>query len=168
VLDFPEDGVFIGDDAFPLKKYLLKAYPRCTDLSVKEKIFNYRLCRARRVVENAFGIMVSRFRVFEKPIALNVDRVNAIVKATCALHNWLRLQATEKYTPSSSLDSENCITGEVVPGLWRQQNTNKTLPVAPTNSRNYSIAAKVKRDNYANYFVTSKGAVSFQWNRIHL
>lgn len=35
------------------------------------RIFNYRLSRARRVVENVFGLIPSVFRVFRKPILLN-------------------------------------------------------------------------------------------------
>lgn len=62
----PKGGFLVGDDAFPLKSYLLKPYSG-TNLSTKQKIFNYRVSRARRIVENAFGILASRFRIFQKP-----------------------------------------------------------------------------------------------------
>lgn len=68
-LNIPSDGVFVADDAFPLRYYLLKPYSQRGPLKKEEKVFNYRLSRARRVSENDFGIMVSRFRIFEKPTA---------------------------------------------------------------------------------------------------
>ena len=61
--DFPY--VIVGDEAFPLKQYLLKPYAR-SSLNDKRRIFNYRLSRAKR--ENAFGILASRFRLFRRPI----------------------------------------------------------------------------------------------------
>ena len=49
----------LRDDAFGMKENLLKPYPRNSQsLTNKEKIFNYRFSRARRVVENAFGLLV--------------------------------------------------------------------------------------------------------------
>ena len=89
LLNWPENGVCVGDDAFPLGTNLLKPFSK-RKLSLEEKVFNYRLSRARRVVENAFGILASRFRIFLKPINLNVDTTEALVKAACAIHNWLR------------------------------------------------------------------------------
>jgi len=50
--------IIVGDEAFPLKKYLLKPYPGSQIQGDRSKrIFNYRLSRARRVSENVFGIL---------------------------------------------------------------------------------------------------------------
>jgi hypothetical protein len=80
------NGVIIGVIAFPLQTYLMKLYPGA-NLAIDEKLYNYKLSRARRISENGFGILVSRFRVFEKPIACNVTTVDNIVHTACALHN---------------------------------------------------------------------------------
>ena len=55
--------VMVGDDAFPLRKDLMKPYP-FRNLSREKIVFIYRLSRARRVVENVFGIMANRLCIF--------------------------------------------------------------------------------------------------------
>ena len=50
--------IFIGDDAFPLRQHMLKPFS-ARYLDNEQLVFNYRLSRARRVVENLFGIMAS-------------------------------------------------------------------------------------------------------------
>ena len=49
----------IGDDAFALKSWMVKPYSK-REMTVSEHIFNYRLSRARRIVENAFCILANR------------------------------------------------------------------------------------------------------------
>ena len=43
--------VFLGDDAFALKTFMMKPYPQ-SDLSIDKRIYNYRHSRARRISEN--------------------------------------------------------------------------------------------------------------------
>ena len=49
----------IGDDAFALKSWMMKPYSK-REMTASERIFNYRLSRARRIVENAFDILANR------------------------------------------------------------------------------------------------------------
>ncbi len=53
----------VADEAFPLKSYLMKPFAR-RGLSREQRVFNYRLSRARRIVENTFGIFANRFSFF--------------------------------------------------------------------------------------------------------
>lgn len=162
-LETPPGSVIVGDDAFPLKPFLMKPYSR-RDMSLEERIFNYRLSRARNPSENAFGILVAKFRIFEKPIPLSPDKVTRVVKAAVALHNWLRKTSPTTYTPSGMIDIEDIETGQILPGSWRQ------IPSAMERlenqrSNNYGRQASAIRDSYANYFMTT-GAVPWQMNSI--
>ncbi|KAK0156284.1 Protein ALP1-like [Merluccius polli] len=78
----------VGDAAFPLKLYLMRPYPG-QNLTHQKRIFNYRLSRARMVVENAFGILSSRWRVLHRRINLHPQNVDTLVLAACILHNFL-------------------------------------------------------------------------------
>ena len=73
--------VFVGDDAFGLKRHMMKPYP-FTRLGVEKRSFNYHLSRVRRVIENTFGIMAARFRLFHRLIHGDVEKVIAN-KSSC-------------------------------------------------------------------------------------
>lgn len=51
--------VIIGDVAFPLSNFPMKPYRGEHQRGSRQRIFNFRLCRAQKSVENAFGIMAS-------------------------------------------------------------------------------------------------------------
>ena len=119
LLNWPEKGVRVGDDAFPLRTNLLKPFRR-RNLTIEEKVFSYRLSRARRVVENAFGILASRFRIFLRAIDLKVDTTELLVKAACSIHNWLRMTSAKQYFPTGCVDEEDVNVG-VNPRAWRTE-----------------------------------------------
>ena len=58
--DKPMPYHFIADDAFALRTWLMKPFSHRSQIH-REIIFNYRLSRARRVVENTFGILSHRY-----------------------------------------------------------------------------------------------------------
>ena len=96
-VDLPNQGtmpyVMVADEAFPLTRHIMRPYPgrKCGE---KEQLFNYRLSTDRRIVESAFGVLASRWRIFHTKIAVKPDTVNKIVKATCLLHNMLQANTT--------------------------------------------------------------------------
>ena len=59
--------VFIGDNAFQMQENLMKPYSG-SSFKNKERIFNYTLNRARRIVENVFEILAPRFGVLQTTI----------------------------------------------------------------------------------------------------
>lgn len=161
-LGLPEYGVIIGDDAFPLRTNLMKPYSKI-GLSAAEKIFNYRLSRARRVVENAFGILVWRFRIFSRPIDLAPETIDKVIWAACCLHNWLRKTDPGNYMPQQAVDGEDLNTGNITPGLWRE-NANNMQPINHLRGNHYSRAAEEIRRAYVTHF-TDENPLPWQWEK---
>ncbi|KAM4045321.1 uncharacterized protein ACNLHF_009133 [Anomaloglossus baeobatrachus] len=151
--------VFIGDEAFPLLPNLIKPFPQKT-LTNERHIYNYRLSRARRVVENAFGIMANRFRVFHTSINLKLESIDSVVLACCVLHNFLRQRDTVAYSPPGFGDSVNTANGAVEPGEWRQDTAAIADLQTFAHGRN-THDAKTCREKYCEYF-TGPGAVTWQ------
>jgi len=104
LLRWPVNSFIIGDDAFPLRNTVLN-YSKVT-LTLKQNIFNYRLSRARRVSENAFGILTQGFRVFGRPIELKVSAIDLVIRSACCLHIWLRMTSSN-YISLGRVDCED-------------------------------------------------------------
>jgi len=111
--------VILADGAFALTNHIMKPYSGTYDKGIKERVFNYRLSRARRTVENAFGISSAVFRVLRKSSLLEPQKAQIVVMAVVYLHNFLRHSKLSRniYTPPGSFDREE--EGRMILGDWR-------------------------------------------------
>jgi hypothetical protein len=166
----PLPHIVIADDAFPLRPYLMKPYPRSTEnLNIVTRVFSYRLSRARniRVVENTFGVMSAVFRVLRKPLLLLAEKDDHVVMAVCCLHNYIMSKKSTKH-PETMFDRQSTETGIVEPGSWRGERMpdNNMLPLGIICSNNYSNEVKRIRDEFKELFVTPQGEVPWQYSRL--
>lgn len=134
----------VADAAFPLKPYLMRPFPG-QNLSHQKRIFNYRLSRARMVVENAFGILASRWRIFHRRINLHPKNVDTVVMAACILHNFLLAP------------TENVRLLEEAEEVGRRM-----APVRNMGGNRASREACAVRECFVTFFTSPEGVVSWQ------
>lgn len=149
---------FVADDAFRLNYTTMKPYGRC-HLNARQRIFNKRLSRGRRTVENAFGIMAQRFRVLLHCIENQPKQAEVMVTAICILHNFLRSRSPDLYIPPGSID-EQLPNNQFNPGTWRQEPTLTELK--RMSGHNAAEYARTMRDRLSNYFLSPQGQMSWQ------
>lgn len=149
--------VFLGDGAFALSTHVMKPYPGNHDSGSPKRIFNQNLSRSRVVVENTFGILVTKFRIFKKPIPFNPEKVSLITMTCILLHNFLRKSATSShiYTPPGNIDiyDENSVL--IAPGSWRNEiETTCVVRNIPITARRSALNAHEIREEFTKYFVS--------------
>lgn len=156
--------VFVADDAFPLRTDMIKPYRQADLTSYEKKIFNYRLSRARRIVENAFGILASRFRIYHTQLNIEPENIEKLVMATCVLHNFLIELVPNSYAPPRCLYRENIDAGTVVTTGYDTTRSNIEDLQVQTQGNVINDAKKVRLE-YQTYFV-NEGKVPWQDNYI--
>ncbi|XP_071559875.1 putative nuclease HARBI1 isoform X1 [Temnothorax nylanderi] len=158
----------VGDEGFPLKKYLMRPYARRNLVDNQQRIFNYRLSRVRRIIENAFGILVARWQIFQGSICFKLETVEAIVQATCCLHNFIisTNYLNNRYIQEDFIDREGP-NGELIEGVWRSSIQHSAINrVGRVGANIGSVAAMRQRDILAQYFVSDDGSIPWQWEMI--
>ncbi|XP_064077724.1 uncharacterized protein LOC135195397 [Macrobrachium nipponense] len=76
----------VVDDAFALKSWMMKPYSHQSQ-DPTERLYSYRLSRARFVVENAFSLVQMRWRVFRTTMQPDVKVCKNITLCTYVMHN---------------------------------------------------------------------------------
>lgn len=147
--------VFLGDGAFALSTHVMKPYPGNHEPGSPQRIFNEKLGRSRVLVENTFGILAAKFRVFKKPIALNAQKATLITMACILLHNFLKNSETSQnlYIPPGTVDTSDDNDVLIQPGSWRQnvQNSGAFQPLQQTPRRPTMNATQI-RETFTSYF----------------
>ncbi|XP_068089476.1 uncharacterized protein [Hyperolius riggenbachi] len=80
---------FVGDEAFGLSSNIMRPYSQ-RGLNYTKRAFNFRLSRARRMVECTFGIMAAKWRIFQSALQMTPEHAACVIKAACILHNVVR------------------------------------------------------------------------------
>ncbi|KAK3928211.1 Protein ALP1-like [Frankliniella fusca] len=163
-------AVFVGDAAFPLLTNLMRPYGG-VNLSPEQKIFNYRLSRALRIIENTFGIMAARFQIFRGTIQCCLQTLDRIVMCCVVLHNWLRTQdilnedGHGHYATPDFVDGEDR-NGIMVPGQWRNEVGAAGMRGLQISAvRNATDQAKEVRSAFTYHFMKG-GSIPFQWYKL--
>lgn len=161
---------FVGDDAFPLTERIMKPFtsPRGGTLTDAQRIFNYRLSRARRCVENAFGILISKFACLGRPLLCAPERAQKIVAACCVLHNYFLKNLRGLYCPSRFADryDEN---GHLIEGAWRKNVQDMThLDRNPLRQMRVGDSAKNIREIFKSFVNSPEGSLDWQRKAVFL
>uniref|UniRef100_A0A914XBR5 DDE Tnp4 domain-containing protein n=1 Tax=Plectus sambesii TaxID=2011161 RepID=A0A914XBR5_9BILA len=155
--------MLVGDAAFPLLPNLMKPYP-AANRTMAQRIFDYRLSRSRRVVENAFGLLATKWRVMRKPITAEPPFATKIVHACICLHNWLLERKCGAYARVGGLSDGGRGRSRDEEEEWRAEalELHRAIHASPNNSSRY---AQNVRNVLTEYFSVD-GAVEWQEERV--
>lgn len=124
-------------------------------------ILFYRLSRARRIIENAFGILVARWRIFKTEIACKPRNAKIFTKAAVVLHNYCMTFSRNLYCPSAFADHIDGHGRIVSEGQWRKSPGTCMAPIDAIHGHRFTMSAVSVRDEFADYF-TREDVLSWQ------
>ena len=113
----------MGDDVFAIKLWLQKFYLRPTGgqeerLIHVQKVFNYRLSKERRIVENAVGILSQLWSIIKNGIQLSCNKARGLVFCCVVLLNLMMKDFPE--LQDVKMDGPEDDHDNIWPGLWEQ------------------------------------------------
>ncbi|XP_025264644.1 protein ALP1-like [Camponotus floridanus] len=167
--NIPFPFVFVADEAFPLTTYLMRPYSRknSSHFSIDIRIFNYRLSRCRRIIENTFGILTARWQILHKPLCMSLENSEMLFKILVCLHNFVMMGEEElpmhirRYCPPDYIDrEENYVVQE---GRWREQHSAYFKHLGRVGANRAGTVAEGLRNYLRDYFISPTGVSQVPW-----
>ena len=163
-IDIEMPYYLLGDEIFPVEPWLMRPYPG--NQPEPGQVYNYRHSRSRLLIENSFGILVARWRIFETPIQAKPRNAISFVLACLSLHNYLQLTENSLYTPCGFVDVASK-GGDIKPGDWREHQLEDGTfkPIAKLKGRRQKLHAKNVREKLKSYF-NEENILSWQLEKV--
>jgi hypothetical protein len=118
------------------------------------------LSRARRIIENVFGILAAKFRILLRPIETLDTTTDEILRAIVGLHNFLIEFSPAGRAPELMADHG---LGDEQNGRWRSEVSN---PLESVQQRGRGGAHNTQSGNkirdFLTNFVNNQGSVPWQ------
>ena len=129
----------LGDSAYPLETWLIKPFSQNAAATPQQRNYNYRISRARIVVENAYGRLKARWRRLLKRNDMHLNNIPVVVTVACVLHNICE------------------IDGDTFNDSWLSEELSGSNFPQPSTIAHHTILgnrAKQTRDTLVQYFTT--------------
>ena len=132
------------------------------NMTVEERIFNYRLSRGRRIVENAFGILAHRWRCILSTMQQEHETVKDIVSACLCMHNMMRMRYPGLQNRDVDREGND---HDIIPGAWRNEAVLQDMQNIQGGNRRDTRESKAQRV-YLKHYYNNVGSVAWQDNMI--
>ena len=117
----------------------------------------------KKFLLNVSGILAQRWRVLFRMMHADRNKASSIIKAVCALHNFLRTARDPNYVPPGYIDTPDN-NGVVNEGFWRTGENN--LSSQQHANRSTNLEGITVREWFCNHF-TGSGSVPWQLDMIN-
>ncbi|KAJ8892335.1 hypothetical protein PR048_004915 [Dryococelus australis] len=158
--NFPVPYILLANYSLPLRPSIMKPFPRAHDKGSNERIYNYRHCRARRMVEDVFLTVQVVSRGLRKPLLLEPENDERVVKTCVHLYNFLHCSQSQSasYAPLETFDFQDIATKTLVPGQWRVDGmpTGTMLRLKGVPKKPSTLAKEI-REEFSGYFTSTEG-----------
>jgi hypothetical protein len=156
-----EDKYYLADAGYGMSphfltpyrgvRYHLKEWAQAGQRPQNEKeLYNLRHSSLRNAIERTFGVLKKRFKVLNTPIEYNLDVQVSLVKALCALHNFIKREGSIDDKIQAAYDQDEQASSNTdspePPAAARKEGTRK---IVHTVTKKQKDAAEQLREQIA-------------------
>lgn len=109
IMNLPHEFYIIGDNAYSLSASLLVLFIKPELTNNEQSDYNFNLSQLRIRIEMAFGLLVNKWQIFQRPLIVDVVSVCKVIKTFMKLHNFCikeRLKTIDSATMNRTVSME--------------------------------------------------------------